>query len=118
MPEYDLTVIIQQSLISYGLVVVVGFSAALLIRLIVVTLTKQAEKTAAPAPAAAAPAGPAPAAKAADPAENDIAVIAAAAYAMLGAVRIVRIEQLDSQSSSWAASGRTLNQTGHPVKRR
>jgi hypothetical protein len=55
-------------------------------------------------------AAPAPASLAA-PAE-DIAVIAAAVHAMLGAHRIIHLEAIRS-SQAWAIEGRWMNQTSH-----
>ena len=63
--------------------------------------------TSLPAPTAAASTAT-PAATLAD----DIVVIAAAAYAMIGEHRIVHIEAA-SQNQAWAAEGRWLQQTSH-----
>jgi hypothetical protein len=47
-----------------------------------------------------------------NPANDDIAVIASAVYAMLGSHRIVHIEDA-SKGHLWAAEGRWMHQTSH-----
>jgi hypothetical protein len=49
---------------------------------------------------------------AADPADDDIAVIAAAVQAMLGAHRLVRLLP-ESGDSHWASEGRWMQQMSH-----
>jgi hypothetical protein len=61
--------------------------------------------------AVAAPAGPAPTAAPAI-ASDDIAVIAAAVYAMLDTHRIVHIEDTN-RGVIWTAEGRWMHQTSH-----
>ena len=47
--------------------------------------------------------------------KDDIAVIAAAVYAMLGAHRIVHLEA-ESQGQAWAVEGRWMQQTSHTTR--
>jgi len=63
------------------------------------------EESKATAPAARAPA-------AAPTHENDIAVIAAAVFAVLGAHRIVRLDA-ENHEQNWALEGRWMHQTSH-----
>jgi hypothetical protein len=60
-------------------------------------------------PAAAGGGVPAPAP------EDDIVVIAAAVYAVLGAHRIVHLEA-ESQGQAWAVEGRWIQQTSHTTR--
>jgi len=70
-----------------------------------------------------APTAPAPAAASVDvaappvtaPPESDIAVIAAAVYAVLGAHRIVHLEP-EGQEHGWAVEGRWMQQTSHVIR--
>ena len=66
------------------------------------------------APPAVARDTPRPAPTAPPPlvADTDIAVIAAAAYAMVGPARILHLEDLRS-GTVWTAEGRLLQQTSH-----
>jgi len=48
--------------------------------------------------------------------ESDIAVIAAAVYAVLGAHRILHV-QPERQGRIWAAEGRWMQQTSHNIRR-
>ncbi len=48
-------------------------------------------------------------------AENDAAVIAAAVYALLGATRVVHIEDAGA-GRRWAAEGRWMHQTSHRLR--
>ncbi len=97
--------ILIQVLFMYGLAIVIAMISALMIKGIVGVLSMGKAK---PAPAAAV-AAPKPVA---DPAENDIAVIAAAVYAMLGAHRIVHIEAARS-GPGWTAEGRLVHHASH-----
>lgn len=56
--------------------------------------------------------GPAQACVTVIPVNNDIAVIAAAVYALLGAARIVHIED-PNFGHRWAADGRWMHQNSH-----
>jgi hypothetical protein len=101
------------SLKMYGLVIIISMLVAALIRGIVITLSKLQKKQA--APAARAPAAATPAV-APDPAQHDIAVIAAALYAMVGAHRIVRVQ--DRRGAGWTAEGRFAHHTSHAIQRK
>lgn len=107
----DMETAILQSLVMYGLAIIVAVLAAFMIRGIVIAIRpSETPKAAAPARGPAAP-------PAEDPVKNDIAVIAAAVYAMLGAHRIVRIQPSIS-GTSWAAQGRMIHHTSHRPGRR
>lgn len=101
----------------YGLAIVISFAVALLIKIVVVVLSipqrrqRAAAEAAAPAPRAA----PAPVV---DPAADDIAAIAAAVYAMMGAHRIVRIQEGADVGRAWTAEGRLVHQTSHQPLRK
>jgi len=102
---------IYQSIGMYILAIIIAVVAAFMIRGIVIAIRPPEEaKKAAPAPAPAA-------APVEDPARNDVAVISAAVYAMLGAHRIVRIRPSIS-GTSWAAQGRMIHHTSHRPGRR
>ena len=47
--------------------------------------------------------------------ESDIAIIAAAVYAMLGSHRIVHLEA-ESQGQAWIVEGRWMQQTSHTTR--
>lgn len=64
------------------------------------------------APPVAAVAAVAPAPEADDVARDDIAVIAAAVYAVLDGHRIVHIED-SATGFAWSADGRRIHQTSH-----
>ena len=104
--------IIVQSFLMYGLAIVIGVLAAVLIRGIVVFLERSQAQAVVPSMPRTKPAYP-PAASGpvvrADDGGAHIAAISAAVYAVLGAHRIVRIEA--GGDSGWAAQGRWLHQT-------
>ena len=106
----DITLTLQM----YGLAIIVSMFVAVMIWGIVLGLEwlhRKPEKQAAepaPAPAAEAPA---------ESAAGDIAAIAAAVYAMLGAVRIVRIEDA-TRARSWTNAGRLLHHATRPDTQR
>ena len=109
--------IIVQSILMYGLAIVIALLAAFLIRGIVlflerrkaqsesVTMADPNHPNQAPAPAPAA--GPTEVHVAAD----HVAAIAAAVYAALGAHRVIRIEPVGGHEAGWAVQGRWLHQT-------
>ncbi len=70
--------------------------------------------TGGPRTTSAAPSVPVPAAAQA-PQDNDIAVIAAAVYAVLGAHRILHIEDAHA-GTVWTAEGRWAQQTSHSLR--
>ena len=102
--------IMMQSFAIYGLAIVISFIVAVVIKGIVATLTRK-EAVAKPAAAAA------PASAAVDQRHLDIAAISAAVYAVLGAHRIVRVEDARRQRV-WGLEGRMIHQTSHQVQTR
>ncbi|MEO5374138.1 MAG: hypothetical protein H7840_07625 [Alphaproteobacteria bacterium] len=108
--------VISHMLLAYGLTIIVSMSVALMIKGMTVAMASGGGSNSAPVVAAnAQPAAPsATSATAAD----DIAAIAAAVYAMLGAqhYRIVHIR--DQGGTMWTAGGRMMNQTSHNIPRR
>ena len=103
----------------YGLAIVISFAVALLIKIVVVVLSipQRRERAAAEAAKPAARAAPAPQ-PAVDAAADDIAAIAAAVYAMIGAHRIVRIQEGADVGRAWTAEGRLVHQTSHQPLRK
>lgn len=101
---------ISMSLFVYGLAIIVAMGAALLIKLIVGALALAESR----APATTAPvAAPSPAAVAAGliP-EHHLVAIAAAAYVMVGAHRIVHIGHV-SNGPVWSTEGRLAHHGSH-----
>ncbi|MEE4379607.1 MAG: hypothetical protein V2J55_19135 [Candidatus Competibacteraceae bacterium] len=98
-----------QSFAFYGLAIIISLLVAVLIRGIVAVLALTSEKPI-PPPAVAPP----------RPAEfpaGDIAAIAAAVYAVMGAHRVVHIER-GRRGLVWTAEGRVSHHTSHNVSRR
>lgn len=92
----------------YGFAILISLLVAVMIRGVVVTLSSVQRK---PAPATT----PAPAAAVAASDEGHIAAIAAAVYAVLGAVRIVHIEDA-GRGAVWTAEGRIAHHASHDVR--
>lgn len=95
---------VSQVLLMYGLAILISLLVAVLIKGIVAAsgrLRRPSESsTQAPAPPVE------------EPAQDDIAVIAAAVYAMMGAQRIVHIEGV-GHSRTWTASSRAAHYASH-----
>ena len=99
---------IVESLAMYGLAIVIAFATAVVIRgIVLVTGRVGSAEASADAPASAPVARPV----AGVPPEH-IAAIAAAAYAVLGAHRIVHIDDV-GRGQAWTAEGRMMHQTSH-----
>jgi len=113
--EYTTSQAIVDSLVIYGIVIVVSLLVAVVIRLIVWTLSRKAEQVTDKAPPAAAPKPAAPATAHGLP-QDHFAAIAAAVAAMMGAHRIVRIETA-SQSYTWTAATRTAHHLSRAPRR-
>lgn len=96
------------ALLFYGLAIVISMLVAVLIKGIVVSLSLSRPKAAPPVLRPPAPA---------EDTEADIAVIAAAVYAMLGAHRIVHIEAPD-RGRVWTAAARASHHASHHIGRR
>lgn len=105
--------LVLMSLAIYGLAIVIAMLTAVMIRVIVTLLSRAAKKSASPVVVATPTAASVPVS---DPAENDIAVIAAAVYAMLGTRRIVHIGPAQV-GTPWTHGGRTRHQASHVVRR-
>ncbi len=99
--------IILLSLTMYGLAIVISMFVALVIWGIGVSISSQTKREAPGSKVTMS-------APVVDEAEADIAAIAAAVYAMLGAHRIVHIEDV-GRGLSWTAEGRWMHQTSHKV---
>lgn len=108
--------VIQKSLISYLLVIVIGFMIALVIKVIVVLLSRSAEKEASKTPVATAAASrraaPVPLGI---PAHHLVAIVAAAES--IAGSRIVRINDI-GLDQSWISVGRSIHQSSHDVRHR
>ena len=99
---------LMHALALYALAIAISMAVALVMKGIVVSLSWSSKKppAATPVPAAAPP----------EPAESDVPVIAAAAYAVLGATRILHIED-EHRGTGWTQEGRRIHQTSHAVAR-
>ena len=94
----------------YGLAIVISMLVAVMIRIIVATLSAVKRQ---PATAGAA----VPTEAEVDIAGDHIAAIAAAIYAVLGAHRIVHIEDR-GRGFAWTAEGRALHHASHSIPKR
>ncbi|NJN46288.1 MAG: hypothetical protein HC808_07220 [Candidatus Competibacteraceae bacterium] len=101
--------LVLQSFAFYGLAIVISLLVAVLIRGIVAVLALTGAKPT-PSPVAA------PTQPAVVP-DNDIAAIAAAVYAVMGAHRVVHIER-GRRGIVWTAEGRATHHISHNVSRR
>jgi hypothetical protein len=100
--------VIIKTLWIYGLAIVVSMAVAVVIKVIVVVLNAFERKL----EAAAKPA-PAPAAPAFDLLSDHVAAISAAVYSVIGAHRIVHIEE--HRDPGWVVEGRLAHHTSHAV---
>jgi len=110
MKTYTTLDAIGDIFVIYGIVIVVSMLVALVIRGIVIVLSRQATQPETKAPAKPAPA-PAASVIAGIPQEH-LAVITAAVAAMMGAHRIVHIE-MAGRGIGWTAEARTVHHTSH-----
>ena len=109
MKTYTTLDAIGDMLVIYGIVIVISMLVAVLIRGIVLVLSRQAKQEetktlAKPAPAAQPALVGIP--------QEHLAVITAAVAAMMGAHRIVHIE-MASRGFGWTAEARTVHHTSH-----
>ena len=109
MKTYTTLDAIGDMLVIYGIVIIISMLVAVVIRGIVLVLSRQAAQAEAKAPAKPAPA--AQPAVAGIPQEH-LAVITAAVAAMMGAHRIVHIE-MASRGFGWTSEARTVHHTSH-----
>ncbi|MFO7640632.1 MAG: hypothetical protein R6X17_05025 [Candidatus Competibacteraceae bacterium] len=114
--EYTTSQAIADSLVIYGIVIVVSLLVAVVIRLIVWTLSRKAEQIKTAAPAKPAAMAPPPVATAHGLPQDHFAAIAAAVAAMMGAHRIVRIETA-GQGYSWTATARSAHHLSHAPRK-
>lgn len=101
--------VILKTLWIYALAVVVSLAVAVVIKVIVVVLGAFERK-----PEAAAKPGPAPVAPAFDLLADHVAAISAAVYSVLGAHRIIHIEE--QRHAEWVVEGRMAHHTSHAVQ--
>lgn len=115
--EYTLSQAFADIFVVFSIVIVVSLLVAVVIRLIVWTLSRRAgqAETAASAKPAVAAAAPAPATAHGLP-QDHFAAIAAAVTAMMGAHRIVRIETA-GQGYSWTSAARTAHHMSRAPRR-
>jgi len=111
MKTYTTLDAIGDMLVIYGIVIIISMLVAVVIRGIVLVLSRQAERDAAKAPAKPAPVAQ-PAAIASGVPQEHLAAIVAAVAAMLGAHRIVHIETAN-RGYGWTAEARTVHHTSH-----
>ena len=107
MKTYTTWDAIGDMFVIYGIVIVISMLVAVVIRGIVLVLSRQARHGEAKTPAKPA----AQPALAGVPQEH-LAVITAAVAAMMGAHRIVHIEAL-TRGYTWTAEARTVHHTSH-----
>ncbi|MBL8660665.1 MAG: hypothetical protein JNM75_13020 [Rhodospirillales bacterium] len=106
----DLSGTIMMSLFAYGMMIVIAGLSAVLIRMIVAVLARagDARKRA----TAAATSVSVSVAPARDETAAQVAAVAAAVYAVIGAHRLVHIGEA-TRGSVWATLGRSQHQTSH-----
>ena len=104
-----MTAMIFKTFWMFGLAIVVSLLIAAIIKLIVVVLSRIERRPEQPALRlpVAAPAAQVP--------PEHVAVIAAAAYAVIGGHRILRIEGV-RRGAGWAGEGRLAHHTSHAVR--
>ncbi|MDS4020811.1 MAG: OadG family protein [Candidatus Competibacter sp.] len=109
MKTYTTLDAIGDMLVIYGIVIVISMLVAVVIRGIVLVLSRQAKQEETKTPAKPAPV--------AQPAlvgipQEHLAVITATVAAMMGAHRIVHIE-MAGRGFGWTAEARTVHHTSH-----
>ena len=92
----------------YGLAIVISMLVAVMIRLVVVSLSAVKRRPAAVTPSAEVQV---------DLTGDHVAAIAAAIYAVLGAHRIVHIEDR-GRGFAWTAEGRAAHHASHSIAKR
>lgn len=109
-----LSQVIMKSLFAYGLLMVISFFVAVLIKVIVGFFDRAADAAAKAAPPVAAKSVAKSAASAGIPPHHIVAIIAATQSLMGG--RILRIEDA-GVDKSWISVGRSIQQSSHDVRR-
>jgi hypothetical protein len=100
--------VIVKALWIYGLAIVVSMAVAVIIKLVVVILNAFDRKPEAAPKSVAAVAEPA-----FDVLADHVVAISAAVYSMIGAHRIIHIE--DQRHTEWAGEGRMAHHASHTV---
>ncbi|HAT48706.1 MAG: hypothetical protein HQL07_16370 [Nitrospirae bacterium] len=111
----SLSQVIMKSLFAYGLLMVIAFFVAVLIKVIVGFFNRAAEAKAKAAPPAAAKPVARPAAVPAGIPPHHIVAIIAATQSLMGG-SILRIEDA-GVDKSWTSVGRSIQQSSHDVRR-
>ena len=114
--EYTTSQALVDILVITSIVVVVSLLVAVVIRLIVWTLSRKAEQVKTAAPAKPVAMAPPPVATAHGLPQDHFAAIAAAVTAMMGAHRIVRIETV-GQGYTWTSAARTAHHLSRAPRR-
>ena len=115
MQTYTTSQALADILLIYSIVIVVSLLVAVVIRVIVWTLSRQATQVVEAAPAKPA-AAPTPALVAPGMPQHHLAAIAAAVTAMMGAYRVVRIEPT-GHGYTWTATARTAHHLSHAPRK-
>jgi heme/copper-type cytochrome/quinol oxidase subunit 2 len=115
MQTYTVSQSIADIFLIYGIVIVVSLLVAVVIRVIVWTLSRRADQ-AEQAPAKPKPAAAAPSLVVAPGMPQEHLAAIAAAIAMMGAHRVVRIETA-GQGYSWTATARSAHHLSHAPRR-
>jgi heme/copper-type cytochrome/quinol oxidase subunit 2 len=115
MQTYTVSQSIADILLIYGIVIVVSLLVAVVIRVIVWTLSRQATQAEGEAPAKPTATVPSPLMVAPGMPQEHLAAIAAA-IAMMGAHRIVRIEPT-GHGYSWTATARSAHHLSHAPRK-
>ena len=110
----SLSQVIMKSLFAYGLLMVIAFFVAVLIKVIVGFFNRAAEAKDKAAPPVVAKSAARPAVPAGIPPHHIVAIIAATQSLMGGS--ILRIEDA-GVDKSWTSVGRSIQQSSHDVRR-
>ncbi|MBF0152983.1 MAG: hypothetical protein HQL64_04500 [Magnetococcales bacterium] len=107
--------VILKALTAYALLIIIGFAAAYMIKVVVSVLSKGQKGASVAAPSVVLPASVCSASG--EPPRHHLVAIAAAVYTMNRRVRIVHLRSDVGVDVSWASVGRSLNQASHQVRR-
>lgn len=107
---------VEQSILMYGLAIIISMVVAVLIKGIATSLSMLDQKRNEAAARNAAATAPVESTRQVE--ADHIAAISAAIYAILGAHRIVRLEEEPHRGGSWSTAGRTAHHASHNVPHR